>query len=33
MRDLYRRMRDLDDGLLPIEHTGLLAASLWSMRG
>jgi hypothetical protein len=30
MRDTYRRLRELDDGLPPIEKTNLLADSLWS---
>src|ERR1700677_1734247 len=30
MRDTYRRLRELDDGLPPIEKTNLLAATLWS---
>ncbi|QSB13933.1 hypothetical protein JQS43_20660 [Natronosporangium hydrolyticum] len=30
MRDTYRRLRGLDDGLPPIETTGLLSAELWS---
>lgn len=29
MRDLYSRMRKLDDGLVPIEKTGLLSPPLW----
>jgi hypothetical protein len=32
MRAIYGRLRDLDDGLLPIERTRLLASSLWSNR-
>jgi hypothetical protein len=30
MRDIYQRLRGLDDGLPPIETTGLLSADLWS---
>ncbi|MFW5415287.1 hypothetical protein J0910_01270 [Nocardiopsis sp. CNT-189] len=30
MRRLYQRLRDLDDGLPPIESTGLLSPGLWS---
>jgi hypothetical protein len=30
MRDTYRRLRELDDGLPPIEKTNLLADTLWS---
>jgi hypothetical protein len=30
MRELYGRMRALDDGLLPVESTGLLACALWT---
>lgn len=30
MRTLYGRMRKLDDGLLPIDKTGLLAPHLWA---
>jgi hypothetical protein len=30
MRDTYRRLRELDDGLPPIEKTGLLSDTLWS---
>lgn len=30
MRDLYKRLRDLDDGLPPVETTNLLSPSLWS---
>lgn len=30
MRDIYRRLRGLDDGLPPIETTSLLSADLWS---
>lgn len=30
MRHLYGRMRELDDGLPPIEATGLLSSDLWS---
>lgn len=29
MRNLYKRLRDLDDGLPPLETTNLLAASVW----
>jgi hypothetical protein len=29
MRDIYGRLRALDDGLPPVETTGLLPASLW----
>lgn len=32
MRTLYERMRTLDDGLLPIEQTGLLDKALWRGR-
>jgi hypothetical protein len=30
MRDTYRRLRELDDGLPPIESTNLLSDTLWS---
>lgn len=30
MRDIYKRLCELDDGLLPIEATTLLAPRLWS---
>lgn len=30
MREIYKRLRGLDDGLPPIETTGLLSADLWS---
>ena len=30
MRDLYSRLRGLDDGLLPIDKTGLLGNSRWT---
>ena len=30
MRSIYGRLRGLDDGLPPIETTGLLAPDLWS---
>jgi hypothetical protein len=30
MRDTYQRLRGLDDGLPPIEKTGLLSHALWS---
>jgi hypothetical protein len=30
MRDTYRRLRELDDGLPPIENTNLLSGALWS---
>jgi hypothetical protein len=30
MRDTYRRLRELDDGLPPIEKTDLLSDTLWS---
>jgi hypothetical protein len=29
MRKIYDRLRDLDDGLVPIEQTRLLANALW----
>ncbi len=32
MRDLYQRLRSLDDGLAPIEQTGLLNLECWSKR-
>ena len=32
LRRLYGRMRDLDDGLEPIDKTGLLARRLWEDR-
>jgi hypothetical protein len=30
MRDTYGRLRELDDGLPPIENTDLLSDTLWS---
>lgn len=30
MRDTYKRLRGLDDGLPPIEKTNLLSNKLWS---
>jgi hypothetical protein len=30
MRDLYSRMRKLDDGLVPIEKTNLLSPQFWT---
>ena len=30
MRDIYHRLRGLDDGLPPIETTNLLSGDLWS---
>jgi hypothetical protein len=30
MRDLYRRLRELDDGLPPVETTRLMLPSVWS---
>jgi len=30
LRDTYRRLRELDDGLPPIEKTDLLSDTLWS---
>ena len=30
MRDIYQRLRDLDDGLPPVETTILLSPALWS---
>ena len=30
MRDIYRRLRELDDGLPPIDNTRLMAPALWS---
>lgn len=30
MRELYGRLRTLDDGLAPLEHTGLMDLSCWS---
>lgn len=30
MRDIYKRLRDLDDGLPPVETTNLLSSALWS---
>jgi hypothetical protein len=30
MRDTYRRLRELDDGLSPVEKTDLLSDTLWS---
>ena len=32
MRDVYRRLRELDDGLPPIEGTDLLSPELWTPR-
>jgi hypothetical protein len=29
MRDIYKRMRELDDGLPPIETTALIAPACW----
>jgi hypothetical protein len=29
MRDTYRRLRELDDGLPPIENTNLLSEAVW----
>jgi hypothetical protein len=29
MRDIYKRLRGVDDGLPPIETTNLLSADLW----
>ncbi|EFG81904.1 hypothetical protein HMPREF0281_00891 [Corynebacterium ammoniagenes DSM 20306] len=29
MRSIYQRLRELDDGLMPIGETGLLSAHLW----
>lgn len=29
MRDIYKRLRGVDDGLPPIEMTSLLSADLW----
>lgn len=29
MRDVYRRLRELDDGLPPINSTRLMAPSVW----
>jgi hypothetical protein len=29
MRELYRRLRGLDDGLPPVEKTDLLTTPLW----
>ncbi|HET8661438.1 MAG TPA: hypothetical protein VFM55_20875 [Micromonosporaceae bacterium] len=29
MRDIYKRLRDLDDGLPPVETTKLLSSALW----
>lgn len=29
MHDIYKRLRDLDDGLPPIERTNLLSSDLW----
>ena len=33
MRNLYTRLRTLDDGLLPLEATGLLTLPCWSQFG
>ena len=33
MRSLYQQLRRLDDGLPPVERTGLLAPGLWSSAG
>ncbi|GAB3576325.1 hypothetical protein GCM10027445_40210 [Amycolatopsis endophytica] len=30
MRELYQRLRGLDEGLPPIDHTNLLSAEFWS---
>jgi hypothetical protein len=30
MRDIYQRLRGLDDGLPPVETTNLLSSALWS---
>ena len=30
MRDVYKRLRELDDGLPPITSTNLLSPSLWN---
>jgi len=30
MRDIYQRLRGLDDGLPPIETTNLLVSTRWS---
>jgi hypothetical protein len=32
MREIYRRLRGLDDGLPPIEKTDLLTTLLWKSR-
>lgn len=32
MRVLYQRLRSLDDGLVPIEQSGLLNLECWSKR-
>jgi hypothetical protein len=32
MRDIYERLRALDDGLPPVETTGLLSSSLWARQ-
>jgi hypothetical protein len=29
MRDIYGRLRFLDDGLPPLENTGLMSPSVW----
>lgn len=29
MRDIHAQLKRLDDGLLPIERSGLLVAGLW----
>jgi hypothetical protein len=33
MRDIYQRLRGLDDGLPPVETTNLLSCALWSWAG
>lgn len=33
MRGIYSRMRELDDGLVPIEQTDLLAPATWAKQG
>jgi hypothetical protein len=30
MREIYRRLRGLDDGLPPVEKTNLLSSAVWS---
>ncbi|MFI5893843.1 hypothetical protein ACIA5D_27460 [Actinoplanes sp. NPDC051513] len=32
MREVYRRLRGLDDGLPPIEKTDLLTTPLWAVH-